>query len=364
MPYGSYSKSIVPLLVARGRSRRRRRGASTIQRAWRRRNRRRKGGLIPRTVQSNRRAIKKLKNAPEVKYLTKGVAQESNNWTGQSAVCYPDCIGFNQQLNGISITDPNTQGTLPAAFNFKPICMRPLYCFQGDGEGQRIAEYIQMKWINIKGSVTGFSCESNGVAANGTGYGSRNFQQTVRLLVVLDESPRYWDPTSATFQPDSNPGYIYDMSNLPAGYGVNPITSVDSNQFLRAGPKGPFGSTGADGTVDPWSTSYWENDYVQSKKFKSKRFKVLKVLTLKIQQPSVEEIGTLPSRRDFSVTLKLPYKFQYRDANKRLPCNHDILIFACSDIKVPIANTIGDLNGAPICTPKLTIACKVAFTDM
>lgn len=351
----------------RSRSSRYTKSATSIAALWRGYRARKKGGLVTRTALSNRKAIKKLKNAPEVKYLTSGVCQESNNWTGQTLVAYPDCVGFNNQLNGISNIDPNNAGTAPNSFNFKPIVMRPLYCFQGDGEGQRIAEYIQMKWINIKGSVTSFACESNGVAPNGTNYNSRAMKQTVRLIVVLDKSPRFWDPTVATFQPDSNPGYVYDMKNLTSNYGPTPITNIDSNMFLRSGPKAPFGSIGADSTCDPWSTSYWENDYVQSSKYKNKRFKVLKVLTLKTQQPSVASAnpgGTaLPSRRDFSCTLKLPYKFQYRDANKRLPVNQEILIFAVSDVKVPITIPGVTDNQAPVTTPKLTLQCKVAFTD-
>ena len=61
--------------------------------------------------------------------------------------------------------------------------------------------------------------------------------------------------------------------------------------------------------------------------------------------------------------LKLPYKFQYRDSNKKLPCNKEILVFACSDVKCPIANTVPDLNSAPLCVPKLQIQAKLAFTD-
>lgn len=365
MPYGRRPSR--PSRRRRSRSYRHTGAATTLQRAWRAHTRKKKGGLVTRTALSNRKAIKKLKSTPEVKYLTKGVAQESNNWTGQSLIAYPDCIGFNNQLNGLSIIAPGTQGTAPAAFNFKPIVMRPCYCEQGVEEGQRISEYIDMKWINIKGSVTAFSSESNGSAPNGTSYAARGTKQTVRIVVVLDTSPRYWDPTSTSFQVDSNPGYLFNMSNLTSAYGANPITNVDSNMFLRNGPKSPFGAVGADSSVDPWSTSYWENDYVQSKKFKKKRFKVLKVLTVKVQQPSYASANpssdALSSRRNFSCTLKLPYKFQYRDSNKRLPCNQEILVFACSDIKCPIASTVPDLNAAPICVPKLQIQAKLAFTD-
>ena len=340
---------------------RRRAAASTLQRAWRNRARRRKGGLVTRTALSNRRAIKRIKSNVEVKYLTKGSAQESNNWTGQTAVAYPDCAGCSNQLLGLSTSTPSTQGTAPAAFNFRPFVLRPLYCKQGDEEGQRISEYINMKWINIKGSVTAWSSSQNGQAPNGNNYSARNMMQKMRIFVVLDTAPVPWDGAMSpmVYQDNANPGFLYDMKNTPGTYGVNPITQANCLEFLRSGPKPPFGSIDADLSNDPYATSYYENDYVQSRKFRKKRFKILKVLTLNVQQPSNENTS-VPTRRNFSMTLKLPYKFQYINKEALLPTNQEILIFAASDTRVPIGNAD---NTAPICVPKLKIQCKVAFSD-
>lgn len=51
------------------RSHRRGKAAGSIQKAWRKRNRRKKGGLVVRTAQSNRRAIRAIKKNTEVKVL-------------------------------------------------------------------------------------------------------------------------------------------------------------------------------------------------------------------------------------------------------------------------------------------------------
>lgn len=341
--------------------RKRRSAATTIARAWRRRNARKKGGLVARTALSNRRSIKRIKSNIEIKYLTKGVAQELNNWTGQVAVVAPDCIGCNNQLTGLTISNPNTQGQAPATFNFKPFIMRPLYCEQGNNEGQRIAEYINMKWINIKGSVASWHSSTNGTSPGGVSYAARNFRQKLRLFVVLDTAPVPWNSQLApmAYQPNANPGYLYNMTNVPAAYGVNPIDQANCLDFLRDLVKSPFGSLDADLTCDPYATSYYENDHVQSKKFKKKRFKVLKTLTLSLQQPSNENTH-LPNRKNFSITLKLPYKFQYANSNAKLPSNQEILIFASSTTKIPIG--AGD-NTPPVACPKLKIQCKVAFSD-
>lgn len=340
---------------------RRKRAASTLQRAWRNRARRRKGGLVTRTALSNRRAIKRIKSNVEIKYLTKGSAQESNNWTGQTAVAYPDCIGCSNQLLNLTTSTPTTPGTAPLAFNFRPFILRPLYCKQGTEEGMRISEYINMKWINIKGSVTAWSAGQNGTSPNGQIYGSRNQRQKMRIFVVLDTAPVPWDGQMSPmlYQPNANPGFIYDMKNTPGTYGVNPITQANCLEFLRSGPKPPLGSVDADLSNDPYATSYWENDHVQSRKFKKKRFKVLRILTLNLQQGSNENTS-IPTRKNFSMTLKLPYRFQYINNSALLPSNQEILIFAASDTKVPIGAAD---NTAPICVPKLKIQCKVAFSD-
>lgn len=346
--------------------RRRNRLASTriqsIARGWRTRNRKAKGGLVSRTVQSNRKLIKKLKRKTEVKYLTASPALSTNNYTGQQAICYPDCVGFNNRLIGINPLTPGTPGTAPPAFVFVPTIIRPLFCRQGTDEGQRIGEYISMKWITIKGRISAAPASQNGTAPNGSVYTSRPMMQKVHMVVALDSSPPQWDGQQSpqTFQPNASTGYMYNMTNLPYAT-PNPITSQRGNEFLRSGGKAPFGSQTQINSYDLWDKSFWENDYVCSKKYKNKRFKILKVVTLTVQQENANNApNSIPDVKSFSYTLKLPYNFQYSNVNANLPSNQELVIFLSSNVRVPIGATD---NTPPIPPPKVDIQCKVAFTD-
>jgi len=342
---------------------RRRKAASTLQAAWRARARRKRGNVVTRTAKANRVAIKKLKSSIETKYLTANTCLETNNYTGQLLNNIGiDCIGCPNQLAGINLHLPNTPGTIPAASNATPVVMRPLYCTQGVGEQHRVGEKISMSWINFKGSVIAYPRSLNGVANNGTDWGNRPVQQTFRIVVVLDKNPVGFKPGPYTaYDYNYGCGYPYSMRTLPVGWTLPAGTTKQGQEFLRNLSKAPFGSTGADSSVDPWSSSYYENDYVCSAGNKDARFKVLKTLTLKLAQPAAGgDADPHQSRKNFSLTLKGNYKFHYPSDTSVLPINQEILVFFMSDTEVPIGTADPQ---APICTPKIHMQCKVAFKD-
>lgn len=170
------------------------RRATTIQRAWRRRKRRRGPGLVARTALANRRSIKKIKSSREVNYATAEQASLTNNMCGQHAIFNPDVFGFDNQgmdtptWTGGSMTVPPTPlGSL----TWKTCCLKPLVIPQGDGSGKRKGEYVQLRWINIKGTASSYNARYNGTGPT-SGYDYKNMpqRQRFRIIVVLDTAPK------------------------------------------------------------------------------------------------------------------------------------------------------------------------------
>jgi len=350
---------------------RRREATSTIQRAWRRRNQRRRGGLVARTAQANRQSIKRINRKIETKYVTKTVARSENNYTGQQ-VTWPgvDSCGFPNQLAGANALQPATPGTINTTWSSNVCCLRPICVANGIGEQQRIGEDINMAWLNIKGSVSAYPSTLNGTSNNATNWNQRTVSQKVRMIVVLDTAPVGWKANAApgSYQPNYQPGYVYNTTGAIPNFPAFPTTLTKPNkEYLRGGAKAPFGAMAADTSVDFWTQSYFENNYVQSARGNKKaRFKILKTLTLEVAQPSaaVYAVATVspPSRRNFSVTIKSPYRFHFADNTSTVPDNQEILVFFVSSTKVASPTNNTDMT-PPIATPKVNVQCKLAFKD-
>lgn len=320
------------------------------------------------TAKTALRMVKKLKGDVEIKYMTGTNALPQTNYAGQTLICNPDCLGCPNQLAGLLPADPSTQGTAPAAYDYRSIVMQPLRCVQGDNEGQREGEYINMKWINLKGSVSAYPASMNGTSTNGIDYRGRAAKQEVKFIVCLDTSPPRWDAQAApaAYQTDAAIGYIYNMTNQaePPVPGSQTTTQLGTN-FLRQGAKSPFSLANADLQYDPWHQSYYENDFVQSKKFTKKRFKVLKVWTCRVQQQNNSlDNNTGAGVANFSHTLKLPYRLQYKSKEAQLPTNQNIVVFVQSNTRVPIVAGGLQSTQPPICVPQVILQAKVAYSDL
>ncbi|AXH74983.1 MAG: coat protein [Cressdnaviricota sp.] len=110
----------------------RRTGARTIQRAWRARNRRRRGGLIPRTVVANRRAIRKVNSKIETKVLDVVYADLTNSYGGQK----------------LSATSVDINGNDSTGI---PLVVRPFSGMgQGDLASQRTGSFVTVKSLTYK----------------------------------------------------------------------------------------------------------------------------------------------------------------------------------------------------------------------
>lgn len=342
---------------------------SAAEKLQRKTNAKRGGSLSTRAIISNKNAIKRLNSSIERVYVTSQVALEGSSYVGQLLnIKGLDCLGCPNQLSGISLATPTTQGTAPATFNYKPVVLRPIAVQQMTPtlvtqypSQTRKGEDIEMKWLTIKGSVSAYASSSNGTNPTTTvDYRSRPAIQKVRFHLVLDRAPPDYT-VSNSYDLDSAPGYVYRMDNLAYPPG-NPITTQRGNNYLRDLAKSPFGTALADGTVDPWAVSFYENDHVQtSDKWDKKRFKVLKSWTCTVQQENgANAPNSIPSHVNFSYTHKAPYKFHFKGSQETQPDNQNLLVFMTSDTRVPIGNAD---TFAPICCPKVNIQAKLCFVD-
>lgn len=352
--------------------RKRRSAATTIARAWRNRNRRlKRGSLVTRTVQANRKSIKLLKSSREINYATAKQATISNNFVGQHAIFNPDVFGFDNQgmqtpvWSGGSMTTP----PVPMGANVWKCCnLKPLCIPQGDGSGMRIGEYVQLRWLNIKGTASAYNARYNGTGPT-SGYDYKNMpqRQRVRLIVVLDTAPEIKrTPTSWDYGKQNVT--LFNMKN-PSGVLPSIPVGADFTTYLRNGPKcGDGGAQRGDGTYDPYPTSYWENNYVQSKSAKTakNRFKILKVIQLgEMRQPAAQQgddAGDVPAVRNFSYTLKAPYKLHFANDLDDCPNNQQIYIMVQSTT-LPAKTGENDIQVNYIRSPKVEVQCKVAYID-
>lgn len=147
------------LLKSRHRTRARRHGAGTIQRAWRKRAQRRSGGLVARTAKSNRMQIRKLNRSIETKMIELPTGTVANNWQGQNLVrIQVDINGF----DSIAAT---------------PVVLKPFAALaQGDSAQQRDGDWVKCKSLTYKiyfQAIAGVLSETNHVGC----------------VIVLDRTP-------------------------------------------------------------------------------------------------------------------------------------------------------------------------------
>lgn len=163
---------------------------------WRKNRKRRYGKKrtgVKKQVERNKRAIDRLEDEVETKYLTAALAQGPKNYCGQNYIIGGvDALGNYNQLGGLEKYNPSQTGSVPASYNWQPACFQPLYCKQGVGEQQRIGEYIKMKWLNLKGTISAWSAQSNGTnTQTSVNYALKSTIQRVKMVVVLDKAPPY-----------------------------------------------------------------------------------------------------------------------------------------------------------------------------
>lgn len=329
----------------------------------RKRRYKKKHKALSKQVKSNKRAIDKLEDAQETKYLTAQLALGPQNYCGQNYVIGGvDAIGNYNQLGGLDKYNPSLTGSVPVSYNWQPACFQPLRCTQGVGEQQRVGEYIKMKWLNLKGTISAWNADCNGTnAQTNFDYSTSTRSQRVKMIVVLDKAPPVMNLASQTaWNAGLVPCTLFN-NKLPAYYGTNPYAGMNKPYLREAANLTGVDMANADGTNTPWNRGYWNDDYVTLSDKEERRFKILKVVNFKpVQQELPGEVNDLPSKRHFSVTIKAPYKFQYNSNTQQMPTNQNILVFFCSDSVIPITT----LDECPnICLPSVICQAKLAYSD-
>lgn len=372
----------------RFRRKRRRRAASTIQRGWRRRARRKRGSLVARTALSNRKAIKRLKKAPELKFNNNGNCSARTMWCGQvlsnqvvSNVGYPHDI-----TDYIAAGPPGTQ--LPDA-KFIPLIMQPWLIQQAGytptgptgsmtptGEKTRVGNWVKHVNTTFKITLTGSRCD-----LNGGDYQYVPQKQSLRAYFLLDNEP-VAEPSSLhttvpTFDVTRIPCRLYQPSASDSLV-ANNLSSTTLNAAdpgfdnIRSGPlistsTPPGINTGCLSTLDLHGVSYYSKDNIGAKK----RFKVLKVIEMHCNQQDTSVNPDAGSREPMkhqvqrTVTIKAPWKLHWAANSNYMPDNRNLLVAFCSNTPVP-ANALSSpplLSSDYVAAPTVSVVARVQFRD-
>lgn len=363
MPYRRYKK----------RSKTRVGAAQTLQRAWRSKLRKKRGSVLQRQTLANKRAIKVLKKAPEVKRIDGNIASVGNNYSGsilqETAV---DNLGMSQDTPLWATTAVGN--FLPNASSYQPLQLCPMYLKQGDGEKERIGNKIKMRNLIIKGTVYGGLASSNGGV-----FENQPWLQKMRIIVLHDSDPAPENTTLGvtpstwqfaamgfqTFEANSN----YNNASTSTGSSV-PDTQLenlsDRLYELSASGADPVGfKTGVAGLAqrDLTFQAFRHLDTLDKKRFKILKTKVISVsqvppLTSNYQN----ENRAANSRKDFCMVVKAPYVFHYPNDKAFLPDNSRLYICCASDC--PTQRGAGGVPATDwVMPPKIQMSCRINFTD-
>lgn len=157
-------------------------GAGNIDAAWKAKKRK-KTGLVQRTLEANRRQLKKLAKTADVKQKTDQVGSDTQTppWCGQSFTFQPNNIGV------------DVGGT--------KCVVQPLYLNRGTANNEFVGDETTLVSFSYRVQV---DCEAGPLAADFNRVG---------MLVVLDRKPQGPDPNISQATPDL--GTL--MSPPPAG---------------------------------------------------------------------------------------------------------------------------------------------------
>ncbi len=253
-------------------------GSSNLSSAWKKRNRRAKGGLVTRTAESNRRAIKKLRHNVETK-LKQDTVAEAPLFGGQ-----------------IVAIDADTKGQAQVGVD---AIWRPLRgLVNGDLSYERIGKHVTLQRLQYRVEVF-----------PETGAISSEYNR-VGMIIVLDT-----DPTNSNL-PNLNNG------SQPGG----PTTPGTLLKFI---------SQGAPVTQPP----YQQYQNVLTCGTTESRYKVLRHHKGKVQQQAAG--ATRFPTTVFSGVIDSKYKLMYPDG-RDAPINQELLFFMYSDsVTFPAPRFVG-----------------------
>lgn len=356
----------------RGYKKRRRRAAGTLQRAWRRKFRRKKGSVVVRQTLANKRAIKVLKKAPEIKRSDSYRATPSTNFCGQIlSQTKVDNYGLAQSTNIWNTTA--TGATLPVPELYQPVAMCPLITQQGVQQvSQRIGNDVKMKSLICKVRVYGGDADLNSGR-----WDNVPVMQKVRMMVLLDTKPVPANTTLNTPTPAwqySAMGFqFFRYGNtwnplLPAGTSISQNPGLNESLYDIAVPTAnpPGLSTDAVGLMQRFLPA---QAFRSEEELDAKRFKVLKVKDFSVSQmgvvsPTATDIDNRPlnSVKTHTYVNKSPYKFTYAGSKSVLPDNHRIYICFFSDCPTRRGTTTAPVTDY-LDPPSVSVSARFNYTD-
>lgn len=342
-------------------------------RRWKKKLRKPRGSANTRQTLANAKAIKKLKNVPELKFQNSIIASTANNFVGTQM--HPTKVsnwGLPQ-----STADWVTAGAAAinlAPASYCPMILRPVACLQGkvsgnapnpwatpatlgnlgSGETNRVGNKITMHSLHVRGVITG------GLLSRNIGaYAGVQARQKVTMVLVLDRQPNPVQVNAATGVFDSTaiscnlyPPPIDTYNAIPTGYSKEsqePLRSIQNSGAPMTTPYyGPKFLTQL--SADTEKQSYYSKDQVLGP---SGRFKILKKKTYVVQQsPSTlgagSTVGAVNTKcsAPFSWTYKSRHKFHFGSDQALTPTNQCLLLFVYSDTPVVrSANGAAPLSG-------------------
>lgn len=359
------------------RAYRKRRAASSIQRAWRARKRRKRGSLVARTALANRRAIKSIRKDVELKFANDAVASSRTNYCGQVMTGrVVDNYGMSQSsLDWVAAGGGATQ---LAAAKYCPLMINPIVVYQAGQqittaptpltaatENSRIGNDIVMSHFTAKITMVGGSANLNG----GT-WANVVRKQKVTALLLLDREPAKMNPgllmPAPTFDAEAISCQLYPRTpDAELAIPGSNERRFDALRFLPQKTANPPGlATGDDGSRSLESLSFYSKDNIMGK---TGRFKVLKKVSLSCYQQSNAGIAntngsSVKTTATKTVTLKGKYKFHFDGDTILIPGNQTILLCLYSD--TPTVRSFGGAVPTDYCTPPVvTVVSRFSFRD-
>jgi len=319
---------------------------------WKRAKNPRKRSAVVRQTEQNRRAIKVLKKATELKCTETTTAKPQNNYCGSSITRATPVDNYGLGMNSLTWltnttaklpdTSPSSGVSNPA---YLPVWQQPFYVEQGDSENERIGNEVKMHRMVVKLMITGGDSQENAGI-----FAAIVMPQKMHFFVILDTAPPpensdLGDP-AVQYQVPCIPGqlFTYDANwGMPMQYDTSPgnqdsglVPGLNTNlkSLLLSSANPPGIHTNSLTNVDLVHQSFWSRD--QDGISKGDRFKLLKHRTFHFYQkppaaPETNHEGVRRSTVEHTETIKLPYRFRFDADSEVLPGNQRIYLVFASD---------------------------------
>lgn len=380
--------------MAFGKGKKYKKKYNSLKSKLKKQSQKKKGSLALQTAKSALRKVEELEDNVELKYANTFTCQSDSNNCGQ--IYTAEYVNnYAQNFNPTDFLNSATGGyATPAQDLWMPTIINPIYLPQGTEENERIGNQITLSHITIKGRVTAWPANLN--------YGHNQYvpcNQRVYMYVILDRDPVPENSDDNTFQLASVPFQVFScqsqnplITNSPA---AEPNLYAKQRQVLLAAPHATAGGLFAPGlqatrNMDIVCTSFQSKDYTNCP---DSRFKILHKSHYDVQQsceggnpvnstgpyPAYRYSGTkgevfMKPNRNFSVTVKAPYKFKFEGDGNKMPCNQCLYVMFISDVPSnhrpnsvqqdpPVTPPVWHIADDIVIPPSVSCVVRVSYKD-